>query len=109
VANLERLSVPPIERQLDRLIGRVIYIDHFGNAITNITEADLRPFSKETLLVSIENVQITGIAATYAAVEIDAPVVIINGWGMVEIAVRNGSAAQRFVMQRGQPVQLIAI
>lgn len=109
VANLEQLSLPPTERQLDGLIGQVIYIDHFGNAVTNITEADLRPFPKETLLVSIENVQINGIATTYAAVEIDAPVTIINSWGMLEIAVRNGSAAQRFAIQRGQRIRLITV
>lgn len=106
VPTMERLSLPSVERQPDGLIGCVIYIDHFGNAVTNIAEADLRPFSKETLLVSIENVQMNGVAAAYTAVEVEAPVALVNSWGMLEIAVRNGSAAQRFALQRGQHVHL---
>jgi hypothetical protein len=84
----------------------VIYIDHFGNLITNITETDLQPFPKENLLVSIDNVRIQSVAASYAAVEIGAPAAVINSWGMLEVAVRNGSAAQRFGVSSGHPVRL---
>lgn len=107
VAAMERLRLPALEREGTRLVGRVIYIDHFGNVITNVTEADLRPFSRETLLVSIDRVQIRGVATAYAAVEAGAPVALINSWGMLEIAVRNGSAAQHFGIQLEQPVHLI--
>jgi S-adenosylmethionine hydrolase len=107
VPTMEQLSLPPVARQPNGLVGRVIYIDHFGNVVTNIAEADLRPFSKESLLVSINPVQIDGVNATYAAVEIDAPVAVINSWGMLEVAVRNGSAAQRFAVQVGQRVQCV--
>jgi S-adenosylmethionine hydrolase len=85
----------------------VIYIDHFGNLITNITEADLQPFSKESLLVSIDTMRIQGVVASYAAVETGALAALINSWGMLEIAVRNGSAAQRFGIAAGHPVHLI--
>jgi len=107
VTTLQRLRLPAIEREGATLVGRVIYIDHFGNVITNVTEADLRPFSRGTLLVSIGRVQIRGIATSYAAVGAGAPVALINSWGMLEIAVRNGSAAQRFGMQLEQLVRLI--
>jgi len=84
----------------------VIYIDHFGNLITNITEVDLRPFSSKSLLVSINTVRIHGVVASYATVEIGALAALINSWGMLEIAVRNGSAAQRLGVRPGQPVYL---
>jgi hypothetical protein len=107
VTTMERITLPPIERQANGLTGSVIYTDHFGNLITNITEADLHPFSRENLLVSIgSSVQIHGVVVSYAAVEIGAPIALINSWGMLEIAVRNGSAAQRFGVLPGQPVHL---
>lgn len=106
VSSMEQLTLPPIERQADRLTGSVIYIDHFGNLVTSFTEAELRPFSRESLLVSIGSVRIRGVVTSYATVEVGAPAALINSWGMLEIAVRNGSAAQRFQIQPGQQVQL---
>jgi hypothetical protein len=106
VPTMERLTLPGVEHRETGLTGRVIHIDHFGNLLTNISEADLRAFSKEDLLVSIDAVQIHGVVASYAAVEIGASAALINSWGMLEIAVRNGSAAQRCGVLPGQPVHL---
>jgi S-adenosylmethionine hydrolase len=102
----ERLTLPEVERSETGLIGRVLYIDHFGNLITNITEADLQPFSKESLLVSINTMRIQGVVTSYAAVEIGAPAALVNSWGMLEIVVRNGSAAQRCGVLSGHPIHL---
>lgn len=104
--SLERLTVPPVERQPTGLAGAVIYIDHFGNAMTNITAADLRPFPRETLLVSIDAVHLCGVVTSYSAVEIGGLAALINSWGLLEIAVRNGSAAQRFGIYTGQTVKI---
>ncbi len=107
VPTMEQLSLPPVQPQPNGIIGCVIHIDHFGNVITNISEADLRPFSREVLLVSIGDVHLNGIDATYAAVAVGAPVALLNSWGMLEIAVRNGSAARRFTVHVGQRVQCL--
>jgi S-adenosylmethionine hydrolase len=95
IPSMERLSLPVVERTETQLVGNVVAIDHFGNLITNISEADLLPFPRETLWVSIGPVQIQGVVATYATVPLGAPAALINSWGMLEIAVRNGSAAQQ--------------
>ena len=109
ISEMEQLTLPAIEYRASGLTGSVLYIDHFGNAITNITEADVRLFPTETLLVSIGNMRIRGIQSSYAAVEVGAPVAIINSWGLVEIAVRNGSASQHLAIQLGHPVQLSSV
>lgn len=108
VTDMERLTLPPAARGAAGLNGSVMYIDRFGNVVTNLTEADLRPFPKESLLVSIGPVRVHGVVATYAAVEVGALAALINSWGMLEIAVRNGSAAQQLGAQFGQPVQVTA-
>jgi S-adenosyl-L-methionine hydrolase (adenosine-forming) len=109
ISDMERLTLPPVEYRASGLTGSVLYIDHFGNAITNITEADVRLFPTETLLVSIGGMQIRGIQSSYAAMEVGAPVAVINSWGLVEIAVRNGSAAQYLAIHLGHPVHLSSI
>lgn len=101
---IEELALPIIERTETQLIGSVTAIDHFGNLITNITEADLLPFPRETLWVSIGPVQIQGLVATYAAVSPDTVAALMNSWGVLEIAVRNGSAAQRLNTSIGTAV-----
>ncbi|MBI3247862.1 MAG: SAM-dependent chlorinase/fluorinase [Deltaproteobacteria bacterium] len=106
VPTMTRLSLPPVIWQADGLAGCIIHIDHFGNAITNMTEAELRPFPRETLLASIGTVRIRGMVSSYASVEVGAPTLLVNSWGLVEIAIRNGSAAQRFGLQLGQQIFL---
>jgi hypothetical protein len=108
MTTMAQVTLPSVERRPDGLIGQVIHIDHFGNAITNITDIDLRPFPRETLLVSIDAVQTCNVAATYTEVAVGAPIGLINSWGMLEIAVRNGSAAQRFGLHVGQHIHLTA-
>jgi len=54
----------------------------------------------------MNNMHIQAVVASYAAVEVGAPAAVINSWGMLEIAVRNGSAAQRFGALPGHPVHL---
>jgi S-adenosylmethionine hydrolase len=108
VTDIERITLPGVERRETGVTGRVIYIDHFGNAVTNISEADLRPFSKERLFISMDAMQISGIVETYAAVAVGAPAALINSWGMLEIAVRNGSAAQQFGIAVGHEVRVTA-
>ena len=104
IQTVESLSLPIVERTDTRLSGSVIAIDHFGNLITNITGTDLLPFPRETLWVSIGPVQIQGLGSTYASVSLGSMTALINSWGMLEIAVRNGSAAQQLSTSTGTTV-----
>lgn len=102
--NMERLALPVVEHAPHTITGSVIAIDRFGNIVTNITAADVLPFPTQSLSVSIGPVQIHGLASTYAAVPVGAVTALLNSWGMLEIAVRNGSAAQQLGVQRGAAV-----
>lgn len=106
MSTIERLTLPKVEHEERRLVGSVIYIDHFGNLVTNITEPDLLPFPRERLCVSIGAVRILGIIPSYAAVIVGTPAALINSWGLLEIAVRNGAAAQQLGVHRGCPVSV---
>jgi S-adenosylmethionine hydrolase len=102
--SLEQLTLPTVVRSDTQLTGTVIAIDHFGNLITNVTEADLLPFSRETLWVSIDHIQIRGLVPTYATVPAGSFAALINSWGMLEIAMHNGSAAQQLKMSLGTTI-----
>jgi S-adenosylmethionine hydrolase len=104
VSNMERLVLPLIEHTPQKITGSVIAIDRFGNIVTNITADDVLPFPRDRLSVSIGPVQIYGLVSTYASVSVGTVAALINSWGMLEIAVRNGSAAQQLGIQRGSSV-----
>ena len=106
VTSMEQLTLPTVERATTQVAGCVIAIDRFGNLVTNITATDLLPFPMERLSVSIGPVQIYSLASTYASVPVGAVTALINSWGFLEIAVRNGSAAQQLGVQRGSLVTI---
>jgi S-adenosylmethionine hydrolase len=51
--------------------------------------------------------QIRGLSFTYTAVTEGEFVAVVNSWGYLEIAVRNGSAARRTGSSVGEPVTVI--
>lgn len=88
--------------------GEVIYIDHFGNLLTNITAKDIEVFPSRGLSVSIDNVVIHGLASAYATVPEGELLALANSWGLLEIARRNGSAREQLGVGRGTPVLVTA-
>jgi hypothetical protein len=85
IAALPPLRAPSIGEELR---GRVIYVDHFGNVITNFRASDLEegPFC-----VDIEG-RLVDSFRTYAdSARLGA---IVGSSGFVEVALRNGSAAR---------------
>ena len=92
VTDLTRLVIPTPVSDPDGLRGEIIYIDHFGNLVTNVSEAALAAFPRERLSISIADARLGGVATSYEAVAPGDLVAVVNSWGLLEIAVREGSA-----------------
>lgn len=84
--------------------GTVVYVDRFGNLLTNIDAALLARFRGAHLSVTIRQTLVAGPVAAYAAVPEATPLAIVGSWGMLEIAVRDGNAADYFAAAAGTPV-----
>jgi S-adenosylmethionine hydrolase len=84
-----------------RLHGAVLLVDHYGNVVTNIARRRLG--SGRVRIVAGEH-RFDRIVATYADVAPGAPLALINSYGLVELAVRDGSAAERLRLRVGDPV-----
>jgi S-adenosylmethionine hydrolase len=102
--SIVELAVPVVQCTPGRLTGTVLYADRFGNLVTNIDSDTLSTFLVGTLSVSINDTQVAGPVETYAAVPPGMPLAIVGSWGMLEIAVRNGSAADTLAAAVGTPV-----
>ncbi len=108
VPDLHRLQLPRVAREPHALRGQVIYVDHFGNLVSNVSEAELDGLASVAPKIAIGTVRLHGLASSYSAVERGQPLAVINSWGLVEIAVREGSARERLGVTVGEPVVIEA-
>ena len=89
------------------LDGRIIHVDHFGNCITNITPGHLEQAGlDEHLTVRIIDQQISGLHRTFADVPVGALIALIGSNNRLELAVRNGNAAQSLGVGIGDTVRV---
>lgn len=85
-------------RRTDPRHGRIIHIDHYGNATTNLDPADG--------IVAVNDRAIGPIRRTYADVAPGAPLALLGSSELVEIAVRDGSARDALGLKVGDPVEI---
>ena len=80
------------------IVGEVIHIDRFGNAVTNL----LAPGGGQIETAG----RVLRVARAYADVPVGEYVAVTGSSGLVEVARRNGSAAQGLGLVRGSSVML---
>lgn len=89
------------------LVGRVIHVDHFGNCITNITPQHLEAAGLDGhIVVRIIDQRIAGLQRTFMDVPLGALTALIGSSNRLELAVRNGSAAQTLGVGIGDTVRV---
>lgn len=89
----------PYRRGQD-LVGHVVYIDHFGNAITDVTAQDLE--GADHLEIVVAGHYIRGLSRCYA--ERAGLLALIGSSDRLEIAVAGGSAAHLLGLHPGDEV-----
>ncbi|MCB9234229.1 MAG: SAM-dependent chlorinase/fluorinase [Bacteroidia bacterium] len=84
------------------LRGTIIHIDHFGNAITNITKEEfLQIKGQRSFQIFIRNARLQRIVSTYGDVTRGEALAIIGLGGHLELAIREGSAEQLLGLSTG--------
>jgi S-adenosylmethionine hydrolase len=88
----------------DTLIAHVLYVDRFGNLVTDATEADL---TGPVVVVEAGGQRIAGLSSAYTDVPPSQPVALIGSAGHLEVSVREGHAARTLGLAVGDPVTVI--
>jgi hypothetical protein len=88
----------------------VLAVDRFGNLITNIRRADLAAaaFRRRSLSIRIGG-HVVPMRQSYGSGRAGEPLALVNSSGVLEIAVRDGSAAVMLALGRGTPVVVEAV
>ncbi len=91
---------PPPQAAGARLTGTVVYVDGYGNLVSNIDRASYERFASRfpgfSLWVTIGGGARIYPQKAYGEAPAGAALATFGSFGMLEIAVRDGSAAERF-------------
>lgn len=100
---------PQPERHGHTWRGEVVWLDSFGNAITNLRGEDLAA-SREAgqVIVRFGGIQLDGISRTYSEGVDGETVALIGSSGLLELAVVNGNAGRRLGIRTGDAVEVQA-
>lgn len=100
--------VPEPETSETGLLGEVVYVDRFGNLVTNfaprhLPEPDAPPAgANQSVRFTVGETTVSGLEATYGGRE--GPIALVGSFGRVELAVPGGSARSRLGADRGSRV-----
>lgn len=81
--------------------GAIVTVDRFGNLITNVTRALIE--ATDSPVVHVREISV-GLGRTYADVPSGEHLALINAFDVLEVACRDGSAAERLRLGPGDPV-----
>ncbi len=93
------------------IIGKISYIDHFGNLVTNIEKEFIEKYFLPTYFKKLkikldDKYEIKGISKTYSDSEIKKVIALINSFNLLEIAINCGNAYQYFKTGIGKKVTI---
>lgn len=88
--------------------GWVVYVDHFGNCITNISRTlfEERSEGREVTGYAGSGI-IRNIHHTYSDVPVGETLMLFGSGNLLEVAVNQGNAATLLHIQRGTPINIV--
>jgi S-adenosyl-L-methionine hydrolase (adenosine-forming) len=106
-AALEALEWPQPKRTGEVVHGEVLYLDSFGNLISNIDRPLFESLGDRTRLsVSCGGRVVSQLVATYAEAAPGELVVLFDSQGRLELAIVQGNAARELAIGAGVPVRV---
>jgi len=100
-----KLAARECRMEKQTLHGQVVYIDRFGNLVSNISASRLQEFSAgRPVTISLDGYLISGLCKTYADVPPHSLLALIGSFGFLEIGINLGSAHARFAARTGAPI-----
>ncbi|MBI5630958.1 MAG: SAM-dependent chlorinase/fluorinase [Elusimicrobia bacterium] len=103
-AEMRRIPFPRALAASGRVKGEILCVDHFGNAVTNISRAEL----PHAWPIQFRGRHVGAIRSHYASVPAGASLALFGSSGFLELSVRQGSFAREFKASVGDPVECIS-
>ena len=104
VRDMERIELPAPRVDERSVRGELIYVDRFGNLVTNVEREIVDPVRERRPTVHVAGNAVGSIVGAYGALTRGEAGAVVNSWDLLEIAVRDGSARERLGVGVGAPV-----
>jgi hypothetical protein len=92
---------PSVTKTTAGLAGEIVYVDRFGNCVSNLPKARARP--GDSVLAGGQEIPVRN---AYGEATPGHPLAVVGSAGLLEVAVANGSAAQQLGLRVGDTVLL---
>ena len=110
VPHSERLSIGQPRWNNHVMAGQIVYVDHFGNLISNLTRLQLtevRSITKRSQpCIHFAGITIDGLVESYGDGAPNSPSALINSNGQLEVFVKEGNAAATLRAREGAPIEM---
>jgi len=106
IDKIKEIPFPELIRKGDTFFGKIIYIDHFGNLISDFSEEKFAQRLEGNFSLKIKDKIFHRISSSYSEVDKGQPCLIWNSFGFLEIALREGNLAQKWRIKFGEKVIL---
>jgi S-adenosylmethionine hydrolase len=101
------LAWPAVVRRGRAVVGTIVHIDAFGNLITNLRASRWLPASWQRRCALRHRRRIAPVVSSYADGRPRQPIGVVGALGLMELAIRNGSAQRLLGAKRGDEVALL--
>jgi len=100
-----RLRARKCRIENETLVGEIVYSDHFGNLITNISKTAFENFAgKSSFAIQLQEIIITAIQPSYGDAAVGELVALINSFDRLEIGLVQGNARTSLAIALGTPI-----
>ena len=102
------LPWPEPIRTNEAIRGEIVYVDGFGNLVSNIRGQDLMAWlGEESYVIILGSLTINGLSRTYGDVVPGDYLALVGSHGYLEIACAQGNAAHRLRIEKGRSLAVI--
>ena len=108
VSQTTSIRLPETRRDSHGILGEIVYLDRFGNAITNITSAEVQEAKLTSVRIASRGCRGIPIGSHYQSVAAGKPVALIGSTGRLEIAIHGGSAVKALRLGFGDAIRAFA-
>jgi len=105
IKSIQPLELPKIKKTEKSLSGEIIYIDRFGNLVSNIDQDTFKNFTKnKKFKIYIKDKIIDKLSHSYTEEHPLKPLAIMDSFHYLEIALNSGSAKDYLGINRAEKV-----
>jgi S-adenosylmethionine hydrolase len=108
LTSYQKLDFPKIKVSADTLTGEIVYLDRFGNLVSNIGKKDFSNFvQKGKFKIFVRNKTIDRLSDSYSEVHPPKPLALFDSFSFLEIAVNSNSAEKLLNAKKGTAIKIV--